>query len=273
MDMSTNFVNAKGLRLATYILYSNRPKGTLIYFHGFGGHAMSDLQTTKEVLLENGVNIATFDYAGHGNSSGDRFAIKSYEDLINDARMFMDIIQEDDYLCQYPLFIMGTSTGGAIASKILEEYPNACHGILVSPLYGIAETFFYLIMSKVVAVAALVGPDIKISQINKNPNEEYRKIWEADPLTLKSSVTVGTANELIKLSKTALNGISNLQTDITCLQSVKDTQVNAERNIRLFTAHPRRSIIQFKESWHMLLLEEEQNKARTTILDIIYNSL
>jgi alpha-beta hydrolase superfamily lysophospholipase len=234
---------------------------------------MLDLQTTKEILVENGVNIATFDYAGHGNSCGDRFVIHSHKDLINDARMFMEIIKEDDYLCQYPLFIMGTSTGGAIASKILEEYPNACHGILVSPLYGIAETFFYLIMSKVVAVAALVGPDIKISQINKNPNEEYRKFWEADPLTLKSSVTIGTANELIKLSKTSLGGIGNVKTDLTCLQSVKDTQVNAKRNIHLFSTNPKRTIVSFEESWHMLLLEEEQDEVRYVILDVIDKSL
>jgi alpha-beta hydrolase superfamily lysophospholipase len=234
---------------------------------------MYDLQTTKNVLLENGINIATFDYAGHGNSCGDRFVIHSHEDLLDDARMFMDIIEDDDYLKQYPLFVMGTSTGGAIASKVLEEYPNVCHGILISPLYGIAETFFYFIMSKVVAMAALVGPDIKISRLNQNPDENYRKLCEADPLTLKSTITIGTANELIKLSKIALIGISNVKTNLTCLQSVKDTQVNAERNIRLFTVHPRRSIVQFENSWHMLLLEEEADKARTTILDVIFNSL
>jgi alpha-beta hydrolase superfamily lysophospholipase len=183
--------------------------------------------------------------------------------------MFMEIIKEDDYLSRYPLFVMGTSTGGAVASKVLEEYTNALHGILISPLYGIADTFFYTIMSRVVAVAAHVGPDIRISRINQNPNEIYRKIWEKDPLTLKSTVTIGTANELMKLSKTALNGIGNIETNMTCLQSVKDTQVNAERNIRLFTAHPRRTVVQFEDSWHGLLLEEEQEKARSTILDVI----
>jgi alpha-beta hydrolase superfamily lysophospholipase len=264
------FVNRDGLELSTYMLPGNNPKATLVYFHGFGSHAMLDLTNVKEVLISSGINIATFDYAGHGNSDGPRFIIRDHEDLIDDAKTFINIVKEDEYFKEYPMYVMGCSLGGAIASKILEEY-DACHGILISPLYGVGDTLYYNIMSKVVSMLARVVPDMQVSKMNQNPDEEYRKIWNNDPLTLKTGLTVGTANELLKMAKSSLSGIDRVRTTTTCLQSIRDTQVNAMMNIKLFSADPLRSLVEFNNSWHGILLEQDHDIACNVILDIIMN--
>ena len=269
MKMSV-FVNKKGLELSTYFLPANNPKATVVYFHGFGSHAMLDLQNIKETLIDSGINIATFDYAGHGNSEGPRFIIRDHEDLINDARTFVEIVKEDGYFNKYPIYVMGCSLGGAIASKVLEEY-DAHHGILISPLYGVGDTLYYKIMSRLVSVFAHIVPDIQVSKINQNPDEEYRKIWNSDPLTLKSGLTICTANELLKMAKSSHSGIDRIRTTMTCLQSIRDTQVNAMLNISLFSAHPSRSIVEFNNSWHGILIEQDYTIACDVILDIITN--
>jgi alpha-beta hydrolase superfamily lysophospholipase len=182
----------------------------------------------------------------------------------------VNIVKEDVYFKEYPIYIMGCSLGGAIASKILEEY-DACHGILISPLYGVGDTLYYNIMSKVVSVLARMVPDMQVSKMNQNPDEEYRKIWNDDLLTLKTGLTAGTANELLKMAKSSLSGIDRVQTTMTCLQSVRDTQVNARMNIKLFSADPLRSLVEFNNSWHGILLEQDHGIACNTILDIIMN--
>lgn len=271
MNIDTNmttFINGNGLKLATYMLRANNPKATVVYFHGFGSHAMHDLQNVKGVLIDSGINIVTYDHAGHGNSEGSRFVIRNHEDLIDDAKTFMDIVKKDVYFNQYPTYVMGCSLGGAISSKVLEEY-DACHGILISPFYGAGDTLYYNIMSKVVSVIARMVPDIQLTKINQNPDEDYRRIWSSDPLTLKSGITAGTANELLKMAKSSLSGMRTVQTKMTCLQSVRDTQVNAAMNIDLFSKHPLRSIVKFNNSWHVILLEQDKDAACNVILDII----
>jgi hypothetical protein len=124
-------------------------------------------------------------------------------------------------------------------------------------------------MSKVVSVIARMVPDIQLTKINQNPDEDYRRIWSSDPLTLKSGITAGTANELLKMAKSSLSGMRTVQTKMTCLQSVRDTQVNAAMNIDLFSKHPLRSIVKFNNSWHAILLEQDKDAACNVILDII----
>ena len=118
---------------------------------------------------------------------------------------------------------------------------------------------------------ARVVPDIQVSKMNQNPDEEYRKIWNNDPLTLKTGLTAGTANELLNMAKSSLSGIDRVRTTMTCLQSIRDTQVNAMLNINLFSAHPSRSIVEFNNSWHGILIEKDHGIACNVILDIIMN--
>ncbi|AGE57669.1 AB abhydrolase [Acanthocystis turfacea Chlorella virus NTS-1] len=270
MKMSA-FVNKKGLELSTYMLPANNPKATVVYFHGFGSHAMLDLRNIKGTLIDSGINIATFDYAGHGNSEGPRFIIRNHEDLIDDARTFVEIVKKDEYFNQHPIYVMGCSLGGAIASKVLEEY-DAHHGILISPLYGVGDTLYYKIMSKVVSMFAHIVPDVQVSKMNQNPDEEYRTIWNSDPLTLKTGLTMCTANELLKMAKSSHSGIDHIRTDMTCLQSIRDTQVNAMLNINLFSARSSRSIVEFNNSWHGILIEQDHGIACDVILNIIMNN-
>jgi alpha-beta hydrolase superfamily lysophospholipase len=84
---------------------------TVVFIHGYFDHT-GLYGPLFLMLLKNGFNILTYDLPGHGLSSGEPAGIPSFEDYQAVLKGLLDAAK--GHLAQ-PLYLMGQSTGGAIA--------------------------------------------------------------------------------------------------------------------------------------------------------------
>ena len=115
-------------------------KGLVLLFHGLGAHArFPSVRVAAEALASGGFTVCAPDFAGHGVSGGQRGFIHSAEWLESDALLFVEAAQRAHP--QLPLFLAGSSMGGAIAFQAALALGDEVRGlVLLAPMLAPAAS-------------------------------------------------------------------------------------------------------------------------------------
>ena len=127
----------------------SKPKGVVIISHGLAEH-IQRYEHLAQALNRSGFACYGIDHQGHGLSDGDRSYVEKFEHYTNDLLLFSQGVadQYDEY--QIPIFLLGHSMGGLIASyTALKSQQMAKNDknkkfifdggvILSSPFFGVA---------------------------------------------------------------------------------------------------------------------------------------
>ena len=180
-----------------------RATARVLIIHGISEHSGRH-QNTISYLTRSGFEVVSFDLRGSGRSGGRRQWIESFHDYIEDASHVFNWIGSN--LNPLPLFILGHSLGGAIATYFAAEYWKVIHGLVLSaPAYRVGNAISPVLL-KASHLLAKLTPGIRISK-SGNPNAISRdlrcvKEYQQDPLCYHFN-TVRQATEV-------LNAIENL---------------------------------------------------------------
>lgn len=127
------YFSAGDYELAGHVFKANRPKGTVVYCHGYSDHIGSAKHLIR-YLLDNHYNVATFDHIGHGMSLGEPGVVEDFADYVLGLEHFL-------YLCQQqikgPYYLVGHSMGGAVSQEYLVRHKTMHtfkNVILLAPL-------------------------------------------------------------------------------------------------------------------------------------------
>ncbi|HOO71087.1 MAG TPA: lysophospholipase [Spirochaetota bacterium] len=108
---------------------ADSPVLNLLIVHGLGEHSGRYGNIIKKLEGKN-VSIYSFDHRGHGKSMGKRGHIDSFNDYVNDLKIYIEHIKLiNDKL---PLVMLGHSLGGVIAMKYALEYPKDVSALILS---------------------------------------------------------------------------------------------------------------------------------------------
>jgi uncharacterized protein len=111
-------------------LAASPTRHTLVSFHGAGPAGRERMDYICRYLQDRGTSSFTFDFTGHGDSSG-RLSDSSLIKRSEEARMAIELSGFDS-----PSIFVGTSMGGFIALMLLENYAPS-HLVLFCPaMYG-----------------------------------------------------------------------------------------------------------------------------------------
>lgn len=135
MKFENKIVSIDEYSISLCICYNlNSDKPNLISIHGAGPAGKERISYITQTLSDNNIGSVTFDFPGHGESSGSL----SDSSLAIRTRIAKHVIQE--YCCTYNLTIIATSMGGHIASELL-PYFNVSSLILFCPASYALEAF------------------------------------------------------------------------------------------------------------------------------------
>ena len=77
-----------------------------------------------------GIGTYRFDHRGHGRSEGERTYYENFHDMIDDAKMVVDLAKAENP--DKPVYLLGHSMGGFCVSLFGAKYPGAVKGIVMS---------------------------------------------------------------------------------------------------------------------------------------------
>ena len=170
-------VNAKGFKIAVHMYRPVNPAGSAIIVHGYNDH--SGLQTRLiATMLNLNLSVLTFDLPGHGLSSGERSTIDDFQQYLD---VFADVKQRFESFLPQPHYLMGHSTGGAIAFDYLLN--NSDHRfeklILLAPLvrsarWRLSKTGHFMLKPFKKTIGRRFHPE--------SSDSAYVEFWLNDPL-------------------------------------------------------------------------------------------
>jgi alpha-beta hydrolase superfamily lysophospholipase len=172
------------------------PKAAIILIHGHGDHS-GGLQNISDSLVRNNYIVYAFDLRGHGQSSGKRGYIRSWNEFRGDLHEFRKLVTLDQP--DLPLYIVGHSLGGLITLDYAIDFSEGIEGIVaIAP--GIS--YEVTILEKLgISLMSKVKPDYSINksgsfQLVARDSSKFTKYY-SDVLR-HNTVTPGLGRGLIQ---------------------------------------------------------------------------
>jgi alpha-beta hydrolase superfamily lysophospholipase len=130
MKTGETTLRSKGATLyAQWWLPESEPRAVVAIVHGYAEHSGRYAQTAAD-LVAKGYGVEALDLRGHGRSSGERVAVESYDDYLNDVDAFLERVR-----AEHPgnsLFLLGHSMGGGVVTSYVIERKPQLDGVILS---------------------------------------------------------------------------------------------------------------------------------------------
>jgi len=217
-------------------LPEEKVRASIIIVHGLGEHS-GRYENVVSYLAPLGYALYTFDLIGHGKSEGERAFVEQYEDFTDTLTMYKNKVR--GWQPDKPLFLMGHSMGGLIASEYLIDHSNAFNGAVISaPLIMVPDNINKVtilagkILSKIAPNMGITGVDP--SGVSRDPN--VVNAYEADPLVHHGKTTARLSAELLRAIMRVNDEFAKITVPFVVLQGSEDKLVNP-RGSRLLFEH------------------------------------
>ncbi|QDP00002.1 alpha/beta fold hydrolase [Thalassotalea sp. PS06] len=259
-------------------------------------------------LTNNGFNVAIVDHRGQGLSEREqeerhRGYVQSFDHYVEDLQLVLE--QAIAPNCQGPLFLLGHSMGGTIASLYGQKYPERFQAIALSaPMFGIdtggipdwlattmvglgsglnsvfSDKAWYFFGHGPYQQKPFAENELMHSEIRY---QIFKDTWQQHPKAQLGGVTFAWLNAAIDAMDNALNNISQFKAPVLILQAEQDTVVDNQAQqvfCEKLAALNKTSCVQdgpvvIKGARHEILFESDdmRQEGLSTILDFFNDYL
>jgi len=205
-------------------------KATLLFVHGYGEHC-GRYEHVLRWFHDKGYNVATFDYRGHGRSSGRRGHVNRYSEYIGDMDAFLRKAMADNAGDQ-KMYIVGHSNGGLVVANYILEQPEGIDGVILSsPMLGFKlkipawKSILGRVMSRVWPTLSLPS---EIPPSHLTHDSEVCEAYSQDPL-VHSGATARWFTEASQAQEYVLSNADRIHLPILVMQAGDDQIVDADK--------------------------------------------
>ncbi len=220
------FSGVRGLPIAhREWLPEGEARGTVVIAHGINEHG-GRYEHVAQRLVRDGWLVGAPDHRGHGLSGGRRAAVERFDDWIADLDSY---IRGALTAAPRPLFLIGHSLGGLIATVYALRHQDALDGLVlsspsvmppasVSPATIRAGRFLSRWASNLPVVA------LRLDAVSRDPAvvEAYR----SDPLVHLGKVRARTGAEILRAIDEVQRDIARLRLPVLSVQGTVDMLVD-----------------------------------------------
>jgi alpha-beta hydrolase superfamily lysophospholipase len=148
------------------------PSHVVVIAHGYGEH-IGRYDHVAATFMAGGTSVYGLDHVGHGRSDGERALIIDFDLVVDDLDRLVRKVHDEHP--ERPLFLVGHSMGGLIATLYAQRHGDVLAGLVLSaPLIGAQATAALLALDEL--------PDIPIDPTVLSRDEEVQRGYLADPL-------------------------------------------------------------------------------------------
>lgn len=248
---------------------NGKPKGAVVIVHGFGEHCARHSHVAEK-FVQSGYSVYTFDLRGHGRSEGPRGFVRSFGKYIDDLDLFIKGVRLKEH--DGPLFLLGHSMGGAIATLFSIKHGARIDGlVLSSALVKNPENtspFFLCVLSLLSKVLPTfpVLEKINGSDLSRDPGVVER--YDADPLVYHGKMVAREAAEIAKAIKTIKGASHEISVPILILHGTSDRVTEPKGSEELYesVSSTDKTIKTYDGFYHEIMNEHEKGKVLSDII-------
>ncbi|CAN5661006.1 alpha/beta hydrolase [soil metagenome] len=235
---------------------------TVVLVHGLKDHG-GRYAHVGEWLARRGYLVYALDLRGHGKSEGERFYVDSFEEYLDDLEMFIGRVR--DFEPEKPLFLMGHSMGGAVASLFVLDRRPDLRGLLLTapalePTENVSPVLIWLsgVISRFFPRAPVTKVDIKALSHLPEVLEAARK----DPLSNERPAPARTGYEILQAMRCIRERAQEITLPLLVMHGTEDHITNPHGSERFFklAGSEDKELKLYEGLYHEILNEPEQGR-------------
>ncbi len=220
----------KGVRNLTIYYQAWLPEGDvkamLFVTHGLGEHSGRYMNVVNH-FVPLGYAVYGLDHVGHGKSEGGRELVERFEDYTDTLTLYYKMVK--GWQPGKPIFLLGHSMGGLIASYYLLDHQADFKGAVISaPAIKIGDSISKTtitmgrILSKVAPRMGLLALDA--NGISRDP--EVVRVYVNDPLVFHGKTPARLAAEMLRAMQRVTAEVGAITLPFITLQGGQDKLVD-----------------------------------------------
>jgi alpha-beta hydrolase superfamily lysophospholipase len=224
------------------------PRAVVVIAHGLAEHG-GRYDELAGRLVDDGYAVYALDHRGHGRSPGHRANIDRFSYLVTDLSTFVG--RSAQRHPGAPVFLLGHSMGGAIATATALRIQGSLQGLVLSgPALAAAEivspTKLAMVRMLSVVLPNVGALKLPAEAVSRDPDVVSR--YESDPLVHSGSIPARTVAELLQAMARFPDEIAGLRLpmliqhgtadSLVPLDGVRDVYRRATATDREFKTYP-----------------------------------
>ena len=219
-----------GVRNAT-IYYQNwlpdgDVKAVLLVVHGLGEHSGRYMNVVNH-CVPRGYAVYALDHLGHGKSDGTREYVERFADFTDTLARYYRMVA--GWQPGKPVFLVGHSMGGLIATTYLLDHQADFHGAIISaPAIAVSASISPMTIA-LGKVAAVLAPKLGVLALDVNGISRDPAVVQAnlaDPLNFQGKTTARLAAEMLKAMQRVSAEVGTITLPFIVVQGSADRLVD-----------------------------------------------
>jgi alpha-beta hydrolase superfamily lysophospholipase len=169
------------------------------------------------------------DHLGHGKSDGQQEVIERFSDYTDTLTIYYKMVK--GWQAGKPIFIMGHSMGGLIASYYLLDHQADFNGaILSAPAIKVSDNISTttITMGKMLSVIAPKAGVLALDPTGISRDPEVVKAYVEDPLVFHGKTPARLAAEMLKAMQRVTAEVEKITLPIIVVQGSEDRLIDPE---------------------------------------------
>lgn len=241
-------------QIATQLFAHPEPRATAMVVHGYYDH-VGLFGHLIHFLLDHGISVLSFDFPGHGLSSGPRATIDSFDDYVATLVNVQEhVTRVADGRLPLPTYLFGQSMGGAISMEYLCQYGHEQFSevVLFAPLI---RPYAWWLNRWVYEIARRTITERKRIITENAENEEFMALMRIDPLA-PQTLPVQWVTAMVEWMR-RFEAREWLPFPLRIVQGDADRTVDWRYNLRFLEKHSDAEILHITGARHHLVNESE----------------
>jgi alpha-beta hydrolase superfamily lysophospholipase len=247
----------------------NDVRASVIIVHGLGEHS-GRYDNVVNHLVPLGYALYGFDHIGHGKSGGEREFVEQFDDFRQTLTIFKNKVRT--WQPGKPIFLLGHSMGGLIATEYLINHSGDFQGAVISaPAISVPDNISQMtviagkILSKLAPKMGIMALDANM--ISRDP--QVVRAYVNDPLVHHDKTTARLSAELLEAIMSVDNQIEKISVPLIIVQGSKDALANPKGSKKLHerAGSPDKTIKIYSGLYHEVFNEPEREMVLRDVAD------
>jgi len=257
------FKGVKDLKIYYQAWLPESPKAVIQLIHGGFEHSGRYKNIVDELIPFNYAIYAN-DHRGHGRSEGLRNYVDSFDQYLEDEKIFYDLIKE--LHSNLPIFMLGHSLGSFIAIYFTKKHEHLLDGLILSGTGtdpGKETSGFLKLLAKAFSkIAPKMKFNPRIDTKFLSHDLEVVKNYENDPFVNAKKITARLSYEMLKNFKNLKKFIGDFKISLLVQCGSEDKLIKGSENLKSLFKMPDKTIKIYEGLYHEVYNEMEEDRIK-----------